>query len=263
MTALPGPFNSLPSTPACLCSEEQIKNYLEKTLGEAPRPQWGVSAAAARAFARAPRNHPPLHPTPKRPDRCSDMHTCLAAQRHHAFLWSRRSGPQPILPALSPTHHPARCPTAGTTTWPSSSPGPWAVQWTRSRQRSAPSASRAAGAPTGGGGGVGGWGTLMAAGLQGMDGAASQALPLEKLRSSPGGCAHFPTCACLHGSGPRCHACTLGPGSRATERNLARPRWLPLALSPSAPCPCLPAAGRLWRGSWRPLACTRSAGRCR
>lgn len=25
------------------CSEEQIKTYLEKTLGEAPRPQWGVS----------------------------------------------------------------------------------------------------------------------------------------------------------------------------------------------------------------------------
>jgi hypothetical protein len=29
-------------------SEEQIKGYLEKTLGEAPRPAWGVSAADAR-----------------------------------------------------------------------------------------------------------------------------------------------------------------------------------------------------------------------
>lgn len=43
----PSPSSKCLPRPCCTslpaCSEEQIKTYLEKTLGEAPRPQWGVS----------------------------------------------------------------------------------------------------------------------------------------------------------------------------------------------------------------------------
>lgn len=44
------------------CSEEQIKTYLEKTLGEAPRPQWGVSAAAVAGPALLDRHVPAPFP---------------------------------------------------------------------------------------------------------------------------------------------------------------------------------------------------------
>jgi hypothetical protein len=40
------------SAPALPCSEDQIKNYLEKTLGEAPRPPWGVSQHTHRRRLR-------------------------------------------------------------------------------------------------------------------------------------------------------------------------------------------------------------------
>lgn len=152
-----------PPFPAC--SEEQIKSYLEKTLGEAPRPTWGVGCNLLAACLPA----------------CNPLVICLqlaghrqpdVVQNDHCFLhafrklrcWPHRTGQRwmcwllhvpvhspplslslPTTPPPCPPPPSPRCQTAGSPILLSCSAGRWAVPWMRIRPRSAPSASRGAG----------------------------------------------------------------------------------------------------------------------